>query len=99
MTVARIGQTVIDRSRSRGYFKHPRSSVEPVNLRPFFILGEVEKRGSCPYSNGLAVAQIRAASSELLSAFSNASAMFLVFLANRHREMGDCSAIGQGKTG
>lgn len=57
LTVAEIEQTLIDQFRSRGYFKNPRISIELINLRPFYILGEVEKRGSYPYVTGLTVAQ------------------------------------------
>ena len=57
MTIAEVEQALIDQYRSRGYFRNPRISIELVNLRPFFILGEVEKRGSYPYVNGLTVAQ------------------------------------------
>jgi len=56
-TVSEVEQMLIEQYRSRGYFKNPRISIELVNLRPFFILGEVEKRGSYPYINGLTVAQ------------------------------------------
>jgi protein involved in polysaccharide export with SLBB domain len=57
MTVSEVEQMLIDQYRSRGFFRNPRISIELVNLRPFFILGEVEKRGSYPYVNGLTVAQ------------------------------------------
>lgn len=57
MTVAEVEQALIEQYRGRGFFKNPRISIELVNLRPFFILGEVEKRGSYPYVNGLTVAQ------------------------------------------
>jgi protein involved in polysaccharide export with SLBB domain len=57
MSVSEVEQALIDQYRSRGFFKNPRISIELVNLRPFFILGEVEKRGSYPYVNGLTVAQ------------------------------------------
>jgi polysaccharide export outer membrane protein len=57
LTVAEIEQTLIDQFRGRGYFKNPRISIELINLRPFYILGEVEKRGSYPYVSGLTVAQ------------------------------------------
>lgn len=57
MTVSEVEQALIDQYRGRGYFRNPRISIELVNLRPFFILGEVEKRGSYPYVNGLTVAQ------------------------------------------
>ena len=57
MTVSEVEQALIEQYRARGYFRNPRISIELVNLRPFFILGEVEKRGSYPYMNGLTVAQ------------------------------------------
>jgi len=57
MTLADVEKTLVDQYRSRGFFKNPRISIELTNLRPFFILGEVEKRGSYPYVNGLNVAQ------------------------------------------
>lgn len=57
LTVSEVEQTLIDQYRGRGFFRNPRISIELTNLRPFFILGEVEKRGSYPYVNGLTVAQ------------------------------------------
>lgn len=57
LTVAEVEQTLYDQYRSRNYFKNPRISIELINLRPFYILGEVEKRGSYPYVSGLTVAQ------------------------------------------
>jgi protein involved in polysaccharide export with SLBB domain len=57
MTVSEVEQVLYDQYRSRGFFKNPRISIELINLRPFFILGEVEKRGHYPYINGLTVAQ------------------------------------------
>jgi polysaccharide export outer membrane protein len=57
MSVSEVEQILIDQYRSRGFFRNPRISIELINLRPFFILGEVEKRGSYPYVNGLTVAQ------------------------------------------
>ncbi|MBS0522066.1 MAG: polysaccharide export protein [Proteobacteria bacterium] len=57
MTVAEVEQLLIDQYKGRGFFRNPRISIELTNLRPFFILGEVEKRGSYPYVNGLTVAQ------------------------------------------
>jgi polysaccharide export outer membrane protein len=57
LSVSEVEQTLIDQYRSRGFFKNPRISIELTNLRPFFILGEVEKRGSYPYVNGLTIAQ------------------------------------------
>ena len=38
-----------------GYLKNPQVSVEILNYRPFYILGEVSKPGEYPYTNGLTV--------------------------------------------
>jgi polysaccharide export outer membrane protein len=38
-----------------GYIKDPRVSVEVLNYRPFYILGEVNKPGEYPYEDGLTV--------------------------------------------
>lgn len=38
-----------------GYILDPRVSVEVINYRPFYILGEVGKPGEYPYTNGLTV--------------------------------------------
>lgn len=38
-----------------GYLKNPRVSVEVLNYRPFYILGEVAKPGEYPFINGLTV--------------------------------------------
>jgi polysaccharide export outer membrane protein len=38
-----------------GYLKDPKISVEVLNYRPFYILGEVNKPGEYPYENGLNV--------------------------------------------
>ena len=38
-----------------GFLKNPRVSVQVLNYRPFYLLGEVEKPGSYPYVNGMTV--------------------------------------------
>ncbi|MFN7169140.1 MAG: polysaccharide biosynthesis/export family protein [Pannonibacter sp.] len=38
-----------------GYILDPRVSVEVINYRPFYILGEVGQPGEYPYTNGLTV--------------------------------------------
>ncbi|HEV7372228.1 polysaccharide biosynthesis/export family protein [Arenibaculum sp.] len=38
-----------------GYLISPRVSIEVLNYRPFFILGEVQDPGSYPYVNGMTV--------------------------------------------
>jgi polysaccharide export outer membrane protein len=37
------------------YLKNPRVSVQVLNYRPFYIIGEVKKPGSYPYVNGMKV--------------------------------------------
>lgn len=37
------------------YLKDPHVSIEVLNYRPFYILGEVMKPGEYPYTNGLTV--------------------------------------------
>lgn len=37
------------------YLKNPRVSVEVMNYRPFYILGEVKRPGSYPYVSGMTV--------------------------------------------
>ena len=39
----------------RGYLRNPAVSVQVPNLRPFFILGEVNRAGSFPYQSGMNV--------------------------------------------
>jgi protein involved in polysaccharide export with SLBB domain len=40
-----------------GYIKDPRVTVEVLNYRPFFILGEVERPGNYPYVTDLSLLQ------------------------------------------
>jgi len=37
------------------YLRNPRVSVDVLNYRPFYILGEVKKPGGYPYVNGMTV--------------------------------------------
>jgi polysaccharide export outer membrane protein len=49
---------VISEIRSRladGYLRDPRVSMDILTYRPFYILGEVNKPGEYPYTNGLTV--------------------------------------------
>lgn len=48
-------QRAIQTELEQGYLKDPRVSVEVLNYRPFYILGEVETPGEYPYTNGLSV--------------------------------------------
>ena len=45
----------VEKLLSEGYLVSPRVSIEVMNFRPFFILGEVNEPGSYPYVNGLTV--------------------------------------------
>lgn len=38
-----------------GYLTNPKVSVEVLNYRPFYIIGEVGKAGEYPYTNGMNV--------------------------------------------
>lgn len=48
-------QTNIEAALKDGYIKEPRVSVEVLNYRPFYILGEVKSPGTYPYTSGLTV--------------------------------------------
>lgn len=48
-------QKAVETKLKDGYLKEPRVSVEVLNYRPFYILGEVTKPGEYPYTNGLTV--------------------------------------------
>lgn len=53
-TVAEVRDLVADKYR-QGYLKEPRVTIEVLNFRPFYILGEVNKPGEYPYNNGMTV--------------------------------------------
>jgi protein involved in polysaccharide export with SLBB domain len=48
-------ETSVAKILSNGYLVNPRVSVEVTNFRPFFILGEVNRPGSFPYTNDMTV--------------------------------------------
>jgi polysaccharide export outer membrane protein len=48
-------QKEVETALLNGYLKDPHVSVEVLTYRPFYILGEVQKPGEYPYSNGLTV--------------------------------------------
>jgi polysaccharide export outer membrane protein len=54
LTVGQL-QTELEVKLRDGYLKDPRVSVEILNYRPFYILGEVTKPGEYPYTNKLTV--------------------------------------------
>ncbi|MGE5538420.1 MAG: polysaccharide biosynthesis/export family protein [Gemmatimonas sp.] len=48
-------QALVTSRYSSEYLVNPRISVEVLNYRPFFIIGEVRNPGSYPYVNGMTV--------------------------------------------
>ena len=48
-------QQSIETALKDGYLREPRVSVQVLTYRPFYILGEVNKPGEYPYTNGLTV--------------------------------------------
>ncbi len=50
-------QAAITTKLAGGYMLDPRVSIDVLNYRPFYILGEVNRPGQYPYSDGLSVAQ------------------------------------------
>ncbi|WP_417492423.1 polysaccharide biosynthesis/export family protein [Maricaulis sp.] len=54
LTAREFQQAFADELRN-GYLNDPRVSVEVINFRPYYILGEVEAAGEYPFSDGLTV--------------------------------------------
>jgi protein involved in polysaccharide export with SLBB domain len=50
-------EKVIRERLTPDYLKNPRVSLQVLNYRPFYIIGEVKQPGSYPYVNGLTVIQ------------------------------------------
>lgn len=48
-------QQEIQNALKEGYLKDPRVSVEVLNYRPYYIMGEIDKPGQYPYVNDLTV--------------------------------------------
>ena len=48
-------QNEVEAAFRNGYLNDPHVSVEVLTYRPYYILGEVQKPGEYPYSNGLTV--------------------------------------------
>ena len=54
LTIAQFNAEVIA-ALGNGYLKNPRVSVEVLNYRPYYILGEINKPGEYPFISGLTV--------------------------------------------
>jgi polysaccharide export outer membrane protein len=48
-------ETSMKAALEAGYLRNARVSVEVINYRPFYILGQVNKPGEYPYVNGMSV--------------------------------------------
>ncbi len=55
-TIAELQAEVTD-GLDRDYIVNPRVTIQVINYRPFFILGQVTKPGSYPYITGITVRQ------------------------------------------
>jgi polysaccharide export outer membrane protein len=54
LTPDQMSQAIVDRL-SQGYMRHPQVSAAIASYRPFFILGEVARPGTYPFSAALTV--------------------------------------------
>ena len=54
MTRAQL-ERAMEQKLAQGYLRNPKVSVTILTYRPFYILGEVQKPGEYPYTNGLSV--------------------------------------------
>ncbi len=50
-----VAQSLIAEQLADGFLVSPRVSIEVLNYRPFYILGEVKSPGSYPYVSGMTV--------------------------------------------
>jgi polysaccharide export outer membrane protein len=66
-----------------GYLRDPRVEVARAGARPFFILGDVRRPGSYPYSPGMTVADAVAAAG---GALADGEVAFVVTPAGRERD-------------
>ena len=53
-TLSEVGE-IVTKAYAKDYLVNPRVSVEVLNYRPFFILGEVNHPNSYPFVNGMTV--------------------------------------------
>jgi len=54
LTLAELEQAITDRLKP-DFLKDPRVSIDVLNYRPFYIIGEVKQPGSYPYVHGMTV--------------------------------------------
>ena len=56
LSLKEVEETITRRLR-QGFLRNPSVSVQPMELRPFYVLGEVKQAGRYPYQPGMTVAQ------------------------------------------
>lgn len=54
LTIRRLEIRITNKLRP-DFLKNPRVSVEVLNYRPFYIIGEIKKPGSYPYVSGMTI--------------------------------------------
>jgi len=54
MTVSQLSESIATQFKA-GYLLDPKVSIEVINFRPYYIMGEVSKTGEYPYTDGLNV--------------------------------------------
>lgn len=54
LSTRQLEETIAEKLRD-GYLVDPQISIEVLNYRPFFILGEVNQPGQYPYASGMSV--------------------------------------------
>lgn len=55
LTIHDLQNVLAGKLKNGGYLKNPQVSVEVINYRPFYIIGEVNKPGEYPYVSGMNV--------------------------------------------
>jgi protein involved in polysaccharide export with SLBB domain len=55
LTARELEKAIEDQLRSGGYLVNPQVSIEVLNYRPFYIIGEINNPGSYQYVNGMTV--------------------------------------------
>jgi polysaccharide export outer membrane protein len=54
-TAAEVERDIANRYRSGGYLQEPKVTIEVIEFRPYYVMGEVEKPSEYPYRSGLNV--------------------------------------------
>jgi protein involved in polysaccharide export with SLBB domain len=55
LTPREVERRIEEELTTQGYLVEPKVSIEVLNYRPFYVLGEVRNPGSYPYADGMSV--------------------------------------------